>query len=204
MSYYELWNVMSQWKAEFTTREFAATFVSPDPNKVLHDMSRKGMLEKTGRGRYKVIPQNEYVKKRTGLEDAYEIVERAGLPYAFTKGDAVLVWTKGGYNAGRFFGYYPVMLRVARKDLKKWENYFRSEKKRFVVEGSPLRETLYGVFYQLQPVDSISKTTVEGYSVDSLDETVNYCRENQYTYLPALEMLDEMYRLGLNVKYSET
>src|SRR2546427_7426607 len=109
MSYYELWNVMSQWKEEFTTKEFASTFVSPDPNKVLHDMSKKGLLEKTSRGRYKVTPQDKYVKAKTesGIQTAYDTVKKTGLPYAFTGADAVLVWTKGGYNADRFFGFYP-------------------------------------------------------------------------------------------------
>ena len=32
--------------------------------------------------------------------------------YALTDVDAVFAWTKGGYNVGRFFGFYPVHIRV--------------------------------------------------------------------------------------------
>jgi hypothetical protein len=38
---------------------------------------------------------------------------------------------------------------------------------------------------------------VEGFNVAPLKDTVDFCRQNVYSYEPALEMLDEMYGLGL-------
>jgi len=204
MSYYELWNVLSQWREEFSTKEFASTFASPDPNKVLHDMSKKGLLEKTGWGKYRVIPQKEYVKMRADIQSAYDVVKRPGLPYAFTGADAVFFWTKGGYNADRFFGFYPVILKVRREDLRRWRNFFESEKKKWVVQGKPPKETLYGIFYYLQPVGKLPKIEINGYSVDPLSETIRFCKDKAYTYEPALEMLDEMYDLDMGIKYRES
>lgn len=203
MSYYELWNILSQWKEEFTTREFASTFASPDHNKVLHDMSKKGLLEKTDRHKYRVIPQKEYVKMKADIPAAYDAVKISRLPYSFTGPDAVFFWTRGGYNADRFFGFYPVILRVRRGDLRKWQNFFRSRKKKWMIQGKPVKETLYGIFYYLQPVEKLTKTGIEGYSVDRLNDTIKFCKENPYTYEPALEMLDEMYDLGLGFRYRE-
>ena len=203
MSYYELWNVMSQWREEFTTKEFASTFVSPDPSKVLHDMWKKGLLGKMGRAKYRVIPQKEYVMTKANMQGAYDTVEKSGLPYAFTGPDAVFIWTKGGYSADRFFGFYPITLKVKKKDLKKWQNYLESEKCKWIVEGKQSKETLYGVFYYLRPVENLRRSEKDGYSVDSLNETVRFCKDKSYTYEPALEMLDEMYDLGMGIKYRQ-
>ena len=60
MSYYELWTILSSWRNEFSSEDFALTFASPDPRKVLHDMKKKGMLESNSRGWYKVRPVEEY------------------------------------------------------------------------------------------------------------------------------------------------
>ncbi len=46
MYYHELWNVLWNWKREFSVKEFSSTFVSPNSNKVLHDMASKGLLER--------------------------------------------------------------------------------------------------------------------------------------------------------------
>ena len=54
MAYYDLWAVLWSWKREFTVAEFKSTFPSPIPSKVLHDMAKKGLLEKVGWGRYRV------------------------------------------------------------------------------------------------------------------------------------------------------
>ena len=42
-----------------------------------------------------------------------------------------------------------------------------------------------------------------GFKVIPLDETIEFCRRNIYSYEPALEMLDEMYGLRLGAKYRE-
>ncbi len=204
MSYFELWNVLSQWKGEFTTREFASTFASPDPNKVLHDMVKKGLLEKIGWGRYKVTAQGEYVRMKSDIPAAYERIRTAGLPYVLSGVDAVFLWTRGGYNVDRFFGFYPISLKVRREDLPKWQSFFRSAGQRFVVEGRRVEETLFGVFYLLRPVGRLRRDEVEGYGVEPLKDVVRFCRDNVYAYEPALEMLDEMYNLGLGVKYRES
>lgn len=48
MTYYDLWTVLWSWKRESTVAESRSTFPSPSPNKVLHDMTKKGLLENVG------------------------------------------------------------------------------------------------------------------------------------------------------------
>jgi hypothetical protein len=203
MSYYELWNVLWNWKKEFTAREFSSVFVSPDPNKVLHDMAKKGLLEKVEWGRYKVSSPEEYLAKKVDIYEGYELVKKAGLKYAFTGPDAVFFWTKGGYQVDRFFGFYPVHVSVKKADVTRWREFFKSMRKAFWVKGEPVKQTLFGVFYVLYIEADFEVEQVEGFYVAPLEETVTFCKESIYSYEPALEMLDEMYNLGLKVKYRE-
>jgi hypothetical protein len=203
MSYHELWYVLWNWKKEFTMREFCSIFASPDPNKVLHDMARKGLLERSGWGKYRVNSPEEYLSRRTNISQAYELLNRSNMDYALTGPDAVFFWTKGGYQIDRFFGFYPIHLKVKKDDLRKWQKFFASRKQRFCVKDKPIEETLFGLFYVLYPEADFKAEKVEAFRVDPLKETVKFCQSKIYSYEPALEMLDEMYGLGLKVEYKE-
>lgn len=201
MSYYELWAILSSWRKEFTTGEFARTFSSPDPRKVLHDMSKKGLLGHLGYGRYRVKPLGDYVGERNNVRAGYELLKRSELPYALTGVDGVFVWTEGGYNADRFFGFYPIHLKVLKSDLASWMEFFKKNGKKSLLGETKPKETLFGVFYIIYPERKIDVETVEGLKVEPLKETLEFCKRHNYTFEPALEMLDEGYNLGLGVKY---
>lgn len=203
MSYHELWYVLWNWKKEFSVKEFSSVFASPDANKVLHDMVKKGLLERSGWGRYRVNSPEEYLARRLNIPRAYDLLNQAGMDYALTGPDAVFFWTKGGYQVDRFFGFYPIHLKVRKDDLRKWKRFLSSRKQRFHVKGQPIRETLFGLFYVLYPETDFKTERVEAFRVDPLKETVKFCQSKIYSYEPALEMLDEMYDLGLKVEYKE-
>jgi len=203
MSYYELWAVLWNWKKEFTVREFSSVFASPSPNKVLHDMAQKGFLERVGWGRYKVSSPEEYLIKRTNIARSYDLLKEAGMHYALTGPDAVFFWTKGGYQVDRFFGFYPIHLKVERMNLERWEGFFSSRRQRFHVKDQPVKQTFFSVFYVLYPMVDFKFEEVNGFCVIPLKETVEFCQRNIYSYEPALEMLDEMYDLDLKIRFIE-
>ena len=204
MSYHELWTVLWSWKKEFTIKEFSSTFASPDANKVLHDMTQKGLLERVGWGKYRVNSSEKYLAKKTNVAGSYDLLKKACMGYALTGPDAVFFWTKGGYQTDRFFGFYPIHLKIEKCHLSKWERFFGSVKMRFYIEGQPSRRTLFGVFYVLYPHVDFEAEELDGFCVSPLKETVEYCQKNIYSYESALEMLDQMYSLGLNTRYMET
>jgi hypothetical protein len=203
MSYYELWNVLWNWKREFTVKEFSSAFFSPDANKVLHDMTKKGLLERSGWGEYKVNSPEQYLAKKVNVSRAYELLNEAHMDYALTGPDAVFFWTKGGYQVDRFFGFYPIHVKVRKDDLRKWEKFLGSRKQRFYVKDQPIKETLFGLFYVLYTQKDFRVEKVEAFKIDPLKDTVEFCQSKIYSYEPALEMLDEMYDLGLKVEYKE-
>jgi len=145
----------------------------------------------------------EYLAKRVNVSEGYELVKRVGLKYALTGPDAVFFWTKGGYQVDRFFGFYPIHVLVRKADLNRWGEFFLSVGKGFLVKGSSVKQTLFGVFYVLYPRVDFGLEQVEGFNVAPLKETVGFCWQNVYSYEPALEMLDEMYGLGLQIRYKE-
>lgn len=204
MSYSELWVVLRNWRREFTSGDFARTFYSPDPNKVLHDMAKKNMLERVGTGKYRVRSGSEYVFAKYDVSKAYEFLGKTELPYALTNVDAVYAWTRGGYNADRFFGFYPVHIKVTRRDVLKWEKALANNGWKSIMSEEKPRETLFGLFFILYPEEKIKADKIGALKADPLAVTVEFCKNNPYTFEPALEMLDEEYRLGLGVKYKET
>ncbi|HEX9845323.1 MAG TPA: hypothetical protein VGA92_02535 [Candidatus Nitrosotenuis sp.] len=202
MSYYELWTILSNWRDEFTSEDFARTFASPNPRKVLHDMTGKGLLEHRGYGRYRVRPVDEYVRSKNDVSSGYELLKKSDLPYALTDVDGVFVWTKGGYNAGRFFGSYPIHMKVLKSDVARWKRFLTEKGRKVTLGGKTPRETLFGVYYILYPEVKVKSETEGGLKVEPLKDTVEFCKKNIYTFEPALEMLDEEYNLGLKVRYS--
>ncbi len=201
MSYYELWTIMGRWRSEFSTEDFAIAFSSPDPRKVLFDMTSKGLLERTSRGMYKVMSPDRYLNSRYDVGDAYEILKTAERPYALTNVDSVFVWTRGGYNANRFFGSYPIYIRVKKSDVEYWTKYFALRGKKSMLEGARPKETLYGIYFVLLPAAGLRFEVVNGLKVDALNDAVEVCLKDPYTYGPALEMLDKLYNLGLGARY---
>ena len=201
MSYYELWTILGSWKPEFSVSDFDSAFSSPDSRKVLYDMSNKGLLKRTGRGRYKVVDSDSYVKSKTNIDEGYDFLRRSRLPYALTGADGVFVWTKGAYNANRFFGSYPIYMKVPKSELKNWKALLREGGKKSTLGGTRPSKTLFGIYYVLLPEDKIESRPVKGLNVEPLEETVEFCLRESYTYGPALEMLDKEYGLGLGAKY---
>jgi len=201
--YYELWNVLWNWKREFTIREFKSTFISPNAEKVLHDMTKKGFLTRIGWGKYKVNSPEEHLKRRVDIAGAYELLKEASFDYALTGPDAVFIWTRGGYQVDKFFGFYPIHLKVRKVDLNKWAKFFKSKDRKFYVKGGKIKKTLFGLFYYLYPEKDFKFVEKDGFKVSPLNEVLKFCEENIYAYEPALEMLNEMYNLGLKVEYKE-
>ena len=203
MIYYELWIIMWKWKKEFSVKEFISTFQTPNPNKTLFDMVKKGFLEKVKRGQYRVISPEQLFKNRINVSRYYNFLKEVTLKYSLTSQDAVFLWTKGGYQIDRFFGFYPIYIKVLKSDLKKWKQLLKSNGMRYYVRGNKLKETFFGTFYMLVPKEKFTNKKVNELYVDSLSETIKFCRKNIYQYEPALEMLNDMYDLKIDVRYRE-
>ena len=138
------------------------------------------------------------------IEEAY-VPQFGDWPYAFTRIDAVYVWTQGGYQVGREPNDYPLFLAVREQDVDAWEEFFESFDLPTAFERQP-RDKLDGPLQIiLEPHPSLNIEHVEGYPVIPRTETIEYMRENYAQFQSALVMLDRMYEdLNLDMAYRET
>lgn len=139
------------------------------------------------------------LQREMKLEDAYLLPNFSGMRYAFTKTDAVFIWTKGGYQIGRSKGNYPIFVKVLEEDLERWKNFFKD----FSADYSVEKRTGEGIYFVLFPERDFKSEWVDNSSVIPLEETVEWARKYEYNFQPGLEMLDELYDLGLGIEYRE-
>ncbi len=125
----------------------------------------------------------------------YSVLSLMGISYSLTKTDAVYVWTKGRYNIARYKEFYPVFIKIEKKDYLTFLYY--CDKLGLKIKSKR------GVFFEPIIVEKLESVKNGTYNVDSLEETINFMKENIYNFEPALEMVDEMYHKKLGYKYKE-
>ena len=136
------------------------------------------------------------------VQEAYVLPHFADRPFAFTRIDAVYVWTRGGYQVARSPDDYVIF--VAVEEPAYWKNFFADFGLPANEERNSVDEIDGSVQFVVEERDEVEPERVEGQPVIPLDETVEYMRDNFAQFQSALEILDEMYdELNLDVSYSE-
>jgi len=189
----------------FSASEFRAGAISPSPDKVLHDLASLGYLKKTGRGIYEAVPPQEVFSARVrGYEGELEwLLNSAKLDFALCSGDAVSIWTDGGYNTGGTRFITPINIAVRTSDMARWAKFLRSAGKQFIVAGKKGRETLVGTLFVLHPSKRLKVVKKDGLPVIPLEETIEMCKANPFVYEPALEMFGRLYNAKTGVRYDD-
>lgn len=171
-------------------------------NKWVNELIKEGILKEKWRGvvlnedseSYKNIIK--FIKENLNNTNFYySALELFGIDYCLTKTDAVYVWTGGRYNIARFKDYYPIFIKIKKKDYPVFLEYCKKL-------GLKINSNK-GIFYNIEISDDIKCVRKENYSVDSLKETIRFMQENIYNFEPALEMIKESYNKKLDVKYKE-
>jgi DNA-binding Lrp family transcriptional regulator len=139
------------------------------------------------------------IRRGIELDDAYLLPNFAGMEYAYTKTDAVYVWTKGGYQIGRNQNDYPIFIDVVANEVDAWEEFFAE----FGVDARIAERGGDGIYVVLFPQDDIEAEWVEHAAVTPLQDTIEWMQEHAANFQPAFEMIDEMYDVDLGVTYRE-
>ncbi len=170
--------------------------------KWIRELAQQGMVRLT-RMKVYLNQQNEFYQKSIqyiktiGAKASfyYEVLPLLGIRYCFTKTDAVYIWTKGGYNIARYQEYYPIFIKIDKKDQDIFEWY--CSKLKLPIDKDK------GIFYKVQYVDTIHAQDCEGYFVEPLETTIQFMRQYIYNFMPAVEMINEMYGKKIPIQYKE-
>ena len=91
--------------------------------------------------------------------------------------------------------YYPIFIRVAEADREIFE-YYRMKLNLKISQKK-------GIYYDVEFMKDFNVAHHGNIPVDSLDDAIHFMRENQYNFEPALEMVQNIYKKKLGVKYQE-
>jgi DNA-binding Lrp family transcriptional regulator len=139
------------------------------------------------------------------IEEAYVLPQFGDWPFAFTRIDAVYVWTQGGYQVGREPDDYPLFLAVREKDVDAWQRFFEQFGIPTGFERRPEDSFEGPLQIVLDERSVLNPDHVEGYPVISRGETIAFMQEHYATFQSALAILDRMYDdLNLDVSYRES
>ncbi len=185
---------------DFGIGEYKANFPSKQAPKILFDLVKIGFLLKVKRGIYRTVEPEQVIKKiveeGSKAENVLKLSERK---YAYCGNDAVNIWTDGFYWTGFTKAYKPRHIKILKSDKKYWTDFFKKNSIEFAFSGKLETRTLFGVIYVLHLVDKLSVVNKDGEPVVPLKETIEFCKENILVYSPALEYLDNKYKLGLRL-----
>lgn len=171
-------------------------------NKWIKELVKEGIFKEKWRGillqkqncSYKRI-LNFIKENLNNVQFYYYALQLFGIEYCFTKTDAVYLWTEGRYNIARYRDYYPIFIKIKEKDYTLFLEYCKKL-------GLKINSNK-GVFYFTNKVKEIACTKKDNKYVETLNNTINFMKENIYNFQPALEIVQEMYNRKLGIKYME-
>ncbi len=186
----------------FTIDDFRMIFPSPQPTKAVHDLIKLDFMKRIKRGKYKIVKPKDFVKNiiQDNL-DKEDILKHAERKYAYSDSTAVKIWSDGYYWTDFTKGFKPIHIKVLKKDIKYWNGFFRRNDVEYVFDD--IHKTLFGLTYIVHPFDKFKIKLKEGISVVPLEETVKFCKKNEFVYRPVLEYLDKKYKLHLIKNYEQ-
>jgi len=170
--------------------------------KWVNELIKEGVLKEKWRG---IILNEEsesyqriirFIKENLNdINFYYSALQLFGVDYCFTKTDAVYLWTEGRYNIARYKEYYPIFIKVKKKDYPLFLDYC----KRLGLKINSGK----GIFYVTAVLEDFKAIKKKSFYVEPLEETIKFMQANIYNFEPALEMIKEMYHKKLNIKYKE-
>jgi hypothetical protein len=164
----------------FTINEFEARTGALRGARLLSEMKTRGLVERTGRGTYRVLPLDKRLDMR-GAE--WGRVNRAlldsNLPMAWTGADAVRIWTGGRYTVSPSAFLHEFHIEIPSAYARRWRAYLRAHR----VSTDSRRRIGSKVVLHARP--SIRPEVHRGEPVSSRSATLAMIREHRGLYADA-------------------
>ncbi|MDO8459592.1 MAG: hypothetical protein Q7S74_00640 [Nanoarchaeota archaeon] len=174
-------------KEEFKQSELDWIVGQSMKKKIFSLLLRAGWVKKQSDNTYICINPEIIIKSLLEFK-VPQIIKEAERDYAFTNLSAVEIWSDYSY-VQRGIEKSPYFIKVLKKDLKYWKNFFnRHNIPNYVNEG-----TTIGEYIILIPVKKLSFVEKEDYKVESLKETIRIAKLNEM-YLYAYNYIRNKYK----------
>ena len=183
---YALFFAKHQDKEEFKQSELDWIVGQSMKKKIFSLLLRAGWVKKQSDNTYICINPEVIIKSLLEFKIP-QIIKETEKDYAFTNLSAVEIWSDYSY-VQRGIEKSPYFIKVLKKDLKYWKNFFnRHNIPNYVNEG-----TTIGEYIILIPVENLDFVEKEGYKVESLKETIKLAKLNEM-YLYAYNYMRNKY-----------
>jgi hypothetical protein len=154
--------------------------------KIFSLLLNSGWIVKKSKNTYVCLSPKEIFKGMLDFK-VPKIMKEANKQYAFTNLSAIEIWSDYSYTQ-RGIENSPYFIKVLKKDLKYWGNFFNKHKiPNYIQEGSTI-----GEYVILIPVDKIDSTEKNNLQVEKLNKTMKIAKDNKI-YLYAYNYIKEKY-----------
>lgn len=113
----------------FSVQEFGVRLGCPRPHRRLSELKTRGLVERVGRGQYRLLGPEERPDLR-GREAARvrRLLLDSGLPMAWTGPSAVHLWTGGRYTVSPSVFLREFHIEVPPASVGRWKEYLRDHR----------------------------------------------------------------------------
>jgi hypothetical protein len=113
----------------FTLRDFELRTGSPRGAKTLSELKMRGLAERVGRGRYRMLGPEERPDLRAAeWSRVRHVLLGSRLPMAWAGSSAVSVWTRGSYTVSPSVFVREFHIDVPRGSMGRWLEYLRDNR----------------------------------------------------------------------------
>lgn len=171
-------------ESEFSSSEFSRRIGIDKGAKILSEMKRRGLVSRTGRGRYRFLSPSERPDLRSVEWDRVRrLILKGPDPKAWTGPTAVEVWTRGGYAVSPSAFTRVFSLAIPAKERRRWEGYLV----KCGLANNPRKRI--GARVALIPVETLKTTVIDGEPVIPKEEVVDLIRQRPSVFAGAEELL---------------
>jgi hypothetical protein len=164
----------------FSTGEFKSRTASPRAAKTLSELKSRGLAERLGRGRYRLLsPSSRPDRRAKEWDRAKDLLLGSGLPMAWSGPSAVEIWTRGRYYVSPSFFVRMWHIDVPKESVRTWLGFLRDHHL-----STDSRRRL-GNKVVLHPVSRLRKVILHGEPVVPRGVVLNLIRSHRAIYANA-------------------
>lgn len=169
----------------FLIREFRSLTASPRAAKTLSELKSRGLVERLGRGNYRLVsPAHRPDRRGAEWDRARGLLLGSGLPMAWSGPTAVEFWTRNRYFVSPSVFLREWHIEIPKESTRAWRTFLRDHR----LSTSP--RVRLGNRVVLHPVRHLRQVTLHGESVVPREVVMKDIRSHRAIYADADRLVE--------------